>query len=70
MNNIHHTHIPLSPIHNIISTHNTLPVPPTPKKGYKEYYIHEKKKTMDNYSMDNYYYVDNVHHVKILLKKK
>lgn len=44
MNNIHHTHIPLSPIHNIISTHNTLPVPPTPKKGYKEYYIHEKKK--------------------------
>ena len=43
MNNIHHTHTPLSPIHNIISTH-ILPVPPTPKKGYKEYYIHEKKK--------------------------
>jgi hypothetical protein len=41
MNNIHHT--PLSPIHNIIPTHNILPVPPTPKKGYKEYYIHEKK---------------------------
>jgi hypothetical protein len=35
--------IPLSPIHNIICTQNSLPVPPAPKKGYKQYYIHEKK---------------------------
>jgi|LauGreDrversion4_1035100.scaffolds.fasta_scaffold2917014_1 hypothetical protein len=38
--------IPLSPIHNIICNQNSLsvlPVPPAPKKGYKQYYIHEKK---------------------------
>jgi len=45
MNNIHNNNnnTPLSPIHNIICTQNSLPVPPAPKKGYKQYYIHEKK---------------------------
>ena len=25
-------------------TQEDIPVPPTPRKGYKEYYIHDKKK--------------------------